>query len=128
MCVCVYIYIYIYIYIITLNGRRKKIKKSRKQKNITEKSNTEKKPIKILKNLVGSVRFRFYKPEIEKLNRIHTKKPKKTNSYRKKPGQTKKTEPKLVGLNWFQFFFKKKSVLLLIFDKNRTESKIITPI
>jgi len=47
--------VYIYIYIITLNGRRKKIKKSRKQKNITEKSNTEKKPIKILKNLTGLV-------------------------------------------------------------------------
>jgi hypothetical protein len=45
------------------------------------------KPIKILKKLTGSVRFRFFKPGTGKTepNRKKT---------RKKPSQTEKTEPK----------------------------------
>jgi len=88
-----------------------------------------------LKKLTGSVRFRFYKPEIKK-TKIKTK---KTG---KKPSQTEKTEPnqfepvfvlknrtepKPVGLNQFRLFFFLISVWLLFFDKNRTEPKMITP-
>jgi hypothetical protein len=51
------------------------------------------KPIKILKKLTGSVRFRFYKPETKKTkpNRTRTQKNrKKTEPNRKK---TEKTKP-----------------------------------
>jgi len=74
--------------------------------------------MKILKKPAGSVRFRFYKPKTKKLNRTQTeKKPSQTG---KKPSQIRKnrakpvligfcpknqTEPKLVGLNRFRFFF-----------------------
>jgi len=52
-------------------------------KKITKKPNHEKKPIKILKKLTGSIKFWFYKPEIEKTE----------------PNQ-KQTEP-----NWFEPVF-----------------------
>jgi hypothetical protein len=74
--------------------------------------------------LIGSIQFRFYKPETKKT---------KLNPNRKKPSQTEKTEPnlkkpsqtepKLVGLNWFRF---KKNGLITFFDKNQTEPKMIT--
>jgi len=54
------------------------------------------KPIKILKKLTGSVRFWFYKPEIEKTepNRTQTKKnQKKPRQTGQKPSQTEQTEP-----------------------------------
>jgi hypothetical protein len=52
------------------------------------------KPIKILKKLTGSVRFRFHKPETEKTepnpNRKKIKKkPSQTSFYLKKPNQIK---------------------------------------
>ena len=91
-----------------------------------------------MKKPTGSVRFRFYKPETEKIepNRI---KPKQKKA-RKKLSQTGKTEPNRfelvfvlknqiepnpVGLNRF-WFFKKKLIWLYFFDKNQTELKIIT--
>jgi hypothetical protein len=91
-----------------------------------------------LKKPTGSVRFRFYKPETEKIesNRI---KPKQKKA-RKKLSQTGKTEPNRfelvfvlknqiepnpVGLNRFRF--KKKLIWLYFFNKNRTKLKIITP-
>ena len=92
------------------------------------------KPIKILKNPTGSVRFRFYKQKTKKTEPNRTepnpnrkKNQKKTRDKPKKPSQTKKrenraqlekpswtdfcpkkpnrTEPKLVGLTRFRFFF-----------------------
>jgi hypothetical protein len=77
--------------------------------------------------------FRFYKPKTES-NQIQTEKNwKKTEPTEKtKPNRFEpffvlknQTEPKPVGLNRFQVFFKKISVWLLFFDKNRTELKII---
>jgi hypothetical protein len=85
-----------------------------------------------LKKLTGSVRFRFYKPEIKK-TKIKTKKNrKKTEPNRKNRAKPvfvlkNRTEPKPVGLNQFRLFFFLISVWLLFFDKNRTEPKMITP-
>ena len=71
-------------------GVSKKIKKLIKSKK-PEKNNwknwTEKKPIKILKKLAGSVRFSFINKKLKKPNRT------KTGKNRKKPSQTGKTEP-----------------------------------
>jgi hypothetical protein len=50
-----------------------------------KKPNREKKPIKILKKLAGSVRFWFYKPEIKKTEPNPNQKNRK-----KKPSQTGK--------------------------------------
>jgi len=68
--------------------------------------NREKKSIKsigILKNLTGSVWFRFYKPKTKK-----TKPNRKNRAKPKKPSQTgfcsKKTEPKPVGYRFRVFF------------------------
>jgi len=107
------------------------------------------KPIKILKKQAGLVWFRFYKPKTEP-NRTETE---KNRAKPKKPSKIKKTEPnwknraKLVWtgfcpkkLNrnksvWTGFgsvwvFLKKKKLiwllLLLFFDKNQIEQKIIT--
>jgi hypothetical protein len=70
-----------------------------------------KKPIKILKKLTGSARFRFYKSEIEKTE----PKPEKTepNQYEstfflKNPTETGQFEPVLV------FFFKFSLVIFFI--------------
>jgi hypothetical protein len=52
-----------------------------------------KKPIKILKKLTGSVRFRFYKPKTEKTESKQKKLEKKPSQIRKKPSQTEKIEP-----------------------------------
>jgi hypothetical protein len=53
--------------VVEVSKKTKKPIKSRKQeKNNRKKPNREKKLIRILKTLTGSVRFRFYKPEIEK--------------------------------------------------------------
>jgi hypothetical protein len=51
------------------------------------------KPIRILKNPTGSVRFQFYKPETEKTE---------PNPNRKKPSQTGK-KPSQTSLNRFLF-------------------------
>jgi hypothetical protein len=72
----------LYIYIYKTRGEQKNRLNRENQKKITEKPNRKNKPIKsikILKKPTGSVRFRFYKPEIEKT------KPNRT--------QTEKTEP-----------------------------------
>jgi hypothetical protein len=107
------------------------------------------KPIKILKKLTGSVRFRFFKPGTGKTepnkknqkktepNRKNRVKPKKPSQTEPKPSQTEpnrfepvfslksRTEPKPVGLNRFRFgfgFFKKKKIQFgYFFDKNQTE-------
>ena len=65
-------------------GVSKKTKKPIKQKKSEKKSkkpNREKKPIKNLKKSIGSIQFQFYNPEI------------------------KKTKPKLIDLNRFEFIF-----------------------
>jgi hypothetical protein len=88
-----------------------------------------------LKKPIGSVRFRFYKPETEKTKPNRTpnrKKLEKNQAKPKKPSQTslnwfcaKKTEPKPVGLNRFRFgfgfFF--KSVWLLFYIKTELNRK-----
>jgi len=51
---------------LVVSKKTEKLIKSRKLKKITEKIKPEKKPIKILKKPIGSVQFRFYKPETEK--------------------------------------------------------------
>jgi len=91
------------------------------------------KPIKILKKLTGSVRFRFFKPGTGKTepnqkkpekNRAKPEKPSQNRVKPKKPSQTEpkpsqtepnrfepvfslksRTEPKPVGLNRFRFGF-----------------------
>jgi hypothetical protein len=63
----------------------KKTEKPRKPK----KPNHEKKPIKILKKSASSVRFRFYKPKMEKTEPNQQK----TEPKLKKTSQTKKTKP-----------------------------------
>ena len=73
-------------------------KLNRKKKSI--------KPIKILKKLAGSIRFRFYKPKAEKTEPNRTQTEKNPSQTGKKPSQTKKTEPKQkkpsqTGLNRF---------------------------
>jgi len=110
--------------------------KNRKTGKKLKKPNREKKQIKILKKLTGSVRFRFYKPKTEKTepNRTQTKKkPEKNQSQTwknwakpvwtdfcpKKPNRTETGRFELVSV-----FF---SVWLLFFDKNRTELKMISP-
>jgi hypothetical protein len=92
-----------------------------------------------LRKSAGSVRFWFYKPEIEKTepnpNRKNRAKLEKNEPNRKKPSQTglnrflsKKTELKLVGLNRFRFLKKKINFsFVTYFYKNRTEPKMITP-
>jgi hypothetical protein len=54
--------------------------------------------IKILKKMTGSVRFRFYKSKIEKLNRTRIE---KNQAKPKNPVFILKTKPKPVGLNQF---------------------------
>jgi len=54
---------------------RKKIKnliKSKKQKKIINKTEPQKKPIRIFKKIFGSVQFQFRKPETEKLNQTES--------------------------------------------------------
>ena len=54
-------------YPLGVSKKTEKLIKPRKlEKKITEKTEPKKKPIKILKNPVGSVRFRFYKQKTEK--------------------------------------------------------------
>jgi hypothetical protein len=77
-------------------GLSKKTEKPRKpEKKFPKKLNREKKPIKILKKPVGSVRFRFYKSKTKKtkLNRKNQAKSVKNRAKLKKPSQT--------GLNRF---------------------------
>jgi hypothetical protein len=80
--------------------------------------------------MTGSVRFRFYKHEIEKTE---------LNPNRKKPGKkpsqtdlnrflSKKPEHNQNRSVWTGFGLKKNiSVWLFFFDKNRTKLKMITP-
>jgi hypothetical protein len=83
-----------------------------------------------LKKLIGSVRFRFYKPKNKKTkpNRTQTKKTGKNERNRFEPVfiQKNRTELKPAGLNRFRFFLKNFN-LIIFFDKNQTEQKIITP-
>ena len=55
-----------------------------------------KKPIKILKKLTGSVRFRFYKPKTEKTESKQKKLEKKPSQIRKKtePNRKNRVKPK----------------------------------
>ena len=110
--------------------KNREIKKTRKK---LKKSNCEKKPIKIFKKPAGSIRF--YKPKTEKTNR--------TGPKLKKTEPNQKTEPKpsQTGLNRFLSLknrtetgrFEPVSVfflnfgLVIFFDKNRIEQKMITP-
>jgi len=76
-------------------GREKKLKNQEKFKKLIKKTNCEKKPIKILKKLAGSVRFRFYKPKIKKTEpNPNRKKLEKTEPNRKNRAKPKKTAPK----------------------------------
>jgi len=69
-------------------------------KKINKKTELWKKPIKILKKPIGSVRFRFYKPKTKKTEpNPNKKKPEKKPSQTEKPIQTKK--PSQTGLNRF---------------------------
>ena len=105
-----------------------------------------------MKKLAGLVRFQFYKQKTEKTepnrNRQKTgKKPSQTGKTEPKPEKTEKTEPNRsepvfslkkpnrtetgrfdpVSVR-FRFFFQKKNFgLVTLFDKNRTEPKMITP-
>jgi hypothetical protein len=94
----------------------KKIKKSIKsrklEKKITEKSNREKKPIKILKKPTGSVWF--YKPETKKTEPI----PNRKNEAKPVFVQKTRTEPKPVDLNRFWFFSFLNFNLIIFFNKN----------
>jgi len=89
----------------------KPIKPRKPENKKPKKPNRKKKPIKpikFLKKPAGSVRFRFYKQK------------------------TEKTEPNQTETGRFDpvsgFFFKKKKFgLVTFFDKNRAESKMITP-
>jgi hypothetical protein len=65
----------------------KLIKPRKLEKKITEKTEPKKKPIKILKNPVGSVRFRFYKQKTEKTEPNRNRKKQEKN--RAKTGKTK---------------------------------------
>jgi hypothetical protein len=55
-----------------------------------------KKPIKILKKLTGSVRFRFYKPKTEKTESKQKKLEKKPSQIRKKTKPNRKNRVKPV--------------------------------
>jgi hypothetical protein len=84
------------------------------RKKITEKTEPWKKPIKpikILKKLTGSVRFRFYKPKTEKTE----PKPSQTGlNLKPKPNQTK-PKPKKIRKNWAKS------------DKNRSKPEKTKP-
>ena len=82
------------------------------------------------------------KTEPNQKNRVKPSQNRKNRAKQKKPSQTRKTESnrfelvfvlknqtesKPVGSNRFQFFFFLNFVLVIFFDKNRTERKIITP-
>jgi len=87
----------------------KKIKKSIKsrklEKKITEKSNREKKPIKILKKLTGSVWF--YKPETEKTEpNPNRKKQSQTGFCPKNPNRTETGQFEPVSVFFFLKFQK----------------------
>jgi len=114
-------------------GVSEKTEKPRKQKKNRTVKNNRLNRLKFWKN--QPIRFRFYKPKTEKTepNRTQTEKKPEPNQAklknRAKPVFVLKnrTEPKPIGLNRFQFFFKKNSVWLLFFYKNQMEPKIITP-
>ena len=72
---------------LVVSKKTEKLIKSRKLKKITEKIKPEKKPIKILKKPIGSVQFRFYKPETEKTEPNRKKKPSQTGFCPKKPNR-----------------------------------------
>jgi len=57
----------------------------RKSEKNNSKNQTIKKPIKILKNSTGAVRFWFYKPETEKTESNQTQAKKKSEKNRAKP-------------------------------------------
>jgi Ni,Fe-hydrogenase I large subunit len=63
----------------------------------------KKKPIKILKKLTSSVRFRFYKPETEKTkpNQTQTEKNRKKIKLNQKKNRAKPKKPSQTGLNRF---------------------------
>jgi len=120
-------------------GVSKKNWKTKKIKKKLKKPNCEKnliKSIKILKKPTGSVWFGFINL---KLNRTEPK-PEKNQAKQEKTEPNwfapvfilkNRTEPKPVSLNQFQFgfkFFKKNSIYLLFFNKNRIKLKIITSI
>ena len=115
----------------------KSIKPRKPEKKITEKTESWKKPIRILKKLIGSVRF--YKLETEKTEPNPNKKNRKKTEPNRKKTKPNRFEPVIVlkKLNRtetgrfepvsFFFFLNEISVWLLFFDKNWTELKIITP-
>ena len=87
--------------------------------------------------MTGSVRFWFYKSETEKTEpNPNKKKPSQTGKNQVKPENRAKliwvefcskiTEPNWNWSVWTGFGFKKKIVLIIFFDKNRTKLKIIT--
>jgi len=89
-------------------GREKKLKNQEKFKKLIKKTNCEKKPIKILKKLAGSVRFRFYKPKIKKTEpNPNRKKLEKTEPNRKKPRQNrvKPSQTEKIESNRFELVF-----------------------
>jgi len=96
------------------NTREKKLKNRlnwKNRKKITEKPESWKKPIKLIKIFkkpTGSVRF--YRPKTKK--KPNWAKPKKTSFY------SKITKLKPVGLNRFWFFL---ISLIISFNKNQTE-------
>jgi hypothetical protein len=109
-----------------LVGVSKKTEKLIKPRKPEKNNRTEKKPIKILKKPTRSVRF--YKQKTKKTE----PKPKKTEPNRFEPVfALKKPNRKPVGLTWFWFgfgfFLNNNFGLVIFFDKNRTEPKIITP-
>ena len=86
---------------------KKPIKPRKLKKKITEKTESWKKPIKILKKSTGLVRFWFYKLETEKTkpnpNRKKPSQTEKPSQNRKNRAKPEKTEPKpsQTGLNRF---------------------------
>jgi hypothetical protein len=110
-----------------VNKKTKKPIKSRKQEINNQKNQTvKKKLIRILKKLTGSVRFRFYKPEIEKTkpNRTHSE---KTESNRFEPVFVLKNrnEMKPVGLNRFRFL-KKIDLVIIFLIKIKPNKKLLS--
>jgi hypothetical protein len=120
--------------------------KPRKPKKNNRKNRTVKKNrlnrLKFWKNQPVRFDFGFISKKPKKPNRTQTgKKPSQTRKTWAKTEKTEpnrfepvfalknRTEPKPVGLTRFRFgfgFFKKKSIWLLFFYKNRTEPKMIT--
>jgi len=104
-------------------------------KKNNRKNRTEKKPIKFLKKPAGSVQFYNQKNRTEPTknrkkpsqNGKNRAKPVWTGFFPKKPNRTETGRFDPVSVRFRFFFQKKKFGLVTFFDKNRTESKMITP-